>query len=175
MANVYRKKSLLVAINCLAALSIFFFGYDQGMMGGVNNAQDYLQVMGIGFVDATTQQVKITNPILQGGIVAIYYFGTLIGCLLGGWYGDRAGRIKTIGIGAGWAVLGATLQCSAQNKDWMLCGEYPRLSPSLILFYPFERHIHTLGCWQSGSNLYSASYQWNWHGHAECYRSCMGY
>lgn len=27
-------RSLLIAINCLASLSIFFFGYDQGMMGG---------------------------------------------------------------------------------------------------------------------------------------------
>lgn len=25
-------RSLLIAINCLASLSIFFFGYDQGMM-----------------------------------------------------------------------------------------------------------------------------------------------
>ncbi len=33
----FRKRKLLIAINCVAALSIFFFGYDQGMMAGVNN------------------------------------------------------------------------------------------------------------------------------------------
>ena len=32
------KRGLLFAINCLAGLSILFFGYDQGMMAGVNNA-----------------------------------------------------------------------------------------------------------------------------------------
>ncbi len=26
-------KKLLIAINCVAGLSIFFFGYDQGVMG----------------------------------------------------------------------------------------------------------------------------------------------
>lgn len=36
VANHLEKRSLLVAINSIAALSIFFFGYDQGMMGGVN-------------------------------------------------------------------------------------------------------------------------------------------
>ena len=136
VANRLRKKKLLIAINCLAALSIFFFGYDQGMMGGVNNAQDYLSVMGIGYVNEATNQVVITYPLLQGGIVCIYYFGTLIGCLIGGWYGDRAGRIKTIGIGAGWAVLGATLQCSAQNKNWMLCGKLVPSGPICRVLIP---------------------------------------
>ena len=28
-----QKRQLLIAINCVAGLSIFFFGYDQGMMG----------------------------------------------------------------------------------------------------------------------------------------------
>lgn len=52
--------------------------------------------------------------------VSIYYLGTLIGCLVGGWFGDRYGRIKTIGLGAGWAVIGATLQTSAQSATWMI-------------------------------------------------------
>lgn len=115
------KRRLLIAINFLAGLSIFFFGYDQGMMGGVNNAKDYIDTMGLGYVDDGTNAVHITNTLLQGGIVSVYYLGTLLGALLGGSVGDRVGRIKTIGLGAGWAILGATLQCSAQNKDWMLC------------------------------------------------------
>jgi hypothetical protein len=32
----FQKRSLLIAINGLAGLSIFFFGYDQGMMAGVS-------------------------------------------------------------------------------------------------------------------------------------------
>jgi hypothetical protein len=34
LVHKYQGRSLLIAINALASLSIFFFGYDQGMMGG---------------------------------------------------------------------------------------------------------------------------------------------
>lgn len=122
VADYLQKRSLLIAVNSVAALSIFFFGYDQGMMGGVNNAKDYIDLMGFGYVDSVTGDPVVTNSLLQGGIVSVYYLGTLFGCLLGGWVGDKVGRIKTIALGAAWAVLGASLQCSAQNHDWMICG-----------------------------------------------------
>ena len=52
----------------------------------------------------------------------MYYLpGTLVGALFGGWIGDRMGRIKTIFIATIWAIVGATLQCSAQNANWMFC------------------------------------------------------
>lgn len=122
VANYFEKGKLLVAINCIAALSIFFFGYDQGMMGGVNNAADYVELMGFGYIDPAGGEVVVTDSLLQGGIVSVYYLGTLFGCLLGGWVGDKVGRVKTIALGAAWAILGASLQCSAQNHDWMICG-----------------------------------------------------
>ena len=52
VAHALQKRKLLVAINCIAGLSIFFFGYDQGMMGGVNNAKDYIELMGFGHVES---------------------------------------------------------------------------------------------------------------------------
>ncbi|KAF2164806.1 hypothetical protein M409DRAFT_24711 [Zasmidium cellare ATCC 36951] len=120
VAAKLQKRSLLVAINSLAAISIFFFGYDQGLMGGVNESPDYVKTMKIGHVDAQGELV-ITNTLLQGGIVAIFYIGTLVGCLAGGSFGDRYGRISAIGLGAVWAILGAALQTAAQNHVWMLC------------------------------------------------------
>lgn len=33
VAHALEKRQLLFAINCVAALSIFFFGYDQGLEG----------------------------------------------------------------------------------------------------------------------------------------------
>ncbi|KAI0393134.1 general substrate transporter [Xylariaceae sp. FL0594] len=120
VANKFEKRSLLVAINSLAALSIFFFGYDQGVMGGVNNAKHYIDLMGFGYVDEATGDPVITDSLLQGGIVSVYYLGTLVGCLFGGWIGDRIGRIRSIAVGAAWAVFGAALQCSAMNHNWMI-------------------------------------------------------
>ncbi|KAK8022113.1 hypothetical protein PG993_012880, partial [Apiospora rasikravindrae] len=124
VANFLEKQQLLIAINCVAALSIFFFGYDQGMMGGVNNAKDYIDLMGFGHVDPITNTPIITDSLLQGGIVSVYYLGTLCGCLFGGWIGDKLGRIKTIAVGAAWAIIGATLQCSAMNHNWMICARF---------------------------------------------------
>lgn len=74
-----QKGQLLAAVNCLAGLAIFFFGkrpllscfygsllsflgymsdtyimrigYDQGMMGGVNGSQSYLEIMGLGYME----------------------------------------------------------------------------------------------------------------------------
>lgn len=120
VSHRFNGKPLLYCIGGLAAFSIFFFGYDQGLMGGVNNAKHYIDTMDIGYVDATNTP-QITNSVLQGGIVAVYYLGTLLGALAGGYLGDKIGRIHSIGIGAAWAVFGACLQCSAQNHQWMIC------------------------------------------------------
>ncbi|KAL6240257.1 hypothetical protein RBB50_012823 [Rhinocladiella similis] len=122
VANKLQKRSLLIAINAVAGLSIFFFGYDQGVMGGVNTTRNYAELMGFGHWDAEAGLVKVDKSLLQGGIVAVYYLpGTLFGAWFGGWLGDKFGRINTIGIAAIWAIIGASLQCSAQNANWMFC------------------------------------------------------
>lgn len=135
-----QKRSLLIAVNTLAGMSIFFFGmlnqfsnhfenntdryrhaagYDQGLMGGVNQSTNYIYRMGLGYLDDTGSPV-ITKTLLQGGIMAVFYLGTLVGCLAGGSFGDRYGRIGTLGLGAAWAIFGAALQSTAMNPSWML-------------------------------------------------------
>ncbi|KAI5298957.1 GTPase-activating protein [Ascosphaera pollenicola] len=125
VANHLSKRKLLVAVNCVAALSIFFFGYDQGMMSGVNNSKDYIELMELGHTvdkDGQKNSPVIDNTLRQGGIVAVYYLGTLVGALGGGWFGDKIGRTRTIAVGAAWGVFGAALQASAQNHIWMIFG-----------------------------------------------------
>ncbi|KAJ5982890.1 hypothetical protein N7481_004989 [Penicillium waksmanii] len=120
--NKLYKESLINGICLIAGISIFFFGYDQGLMGGINTNRDYAELMGFGHFDAQQNNVIVTKPLLQGSIVAVYYLpGTLCGCFLGGWMGDQYGRISTIGMGTIWSVVGACLQCSAQNANWMYC------------------------------------------------------
>lgn len=121
-----RGKKLRIAVNAVCCLSIFFFGYDQGMMSGVNNTPDYVETMKIGHkippkTEGGSWTVEITHPTKEGGIVAIYYLGTLIGAFLGGWIGDVVGRVNCVRAGCAWVIVGAALQASAQNAEWMLC------------------------------------------------------
>ena len=64
------KRSLLIAINCVAGLSIFFFGYDQGVMGGVVTTRHYAETMGFGYWSQSGGEVIVTKPLLKGGIVS---------------------------------------------------------------------------------------------------------
>jgi MFS family permease len=89
-------------------------------MGGVNTAYDYYTIMGFGH-KGPDGGVVVDDTLLQGGIISVYYLGTLVGCLIGGSIGDRYGRIKTIFLGAAVGVVGASLQCSAMNAEWMIC------------------------------------------------------
>ena len=88
--------------------------------------------MGFGHVNADGNPV-VTNSLLQGGIVSAYYVGTLVGALFGGWIGEKIGRIKSIAIGAAWAIVGASLQCSAQNHNWMICARVSGTIPSQLV------------------------------------------
>lgn len=116
-----KKRSLLIAINCVAALAVFFFGYDQGLMGSVNVSVDYaVNTMKFGHLE-DENTVIVDDSLFQGGITSVYYLGTLLGCLLGGWIGEKVGRIKVIALGSIWGVFGASLQTSAQNANWMIC------------------------------------------------------
>lgn len=89
-------------------------------MGGVNDSKNYIDLMKFGYVD-DTRTVVVTDTLLQGGIMSVYYLGTFIGCLMAGSIGDRFGRIITIAIGAAWGIVGASLQCSSMNSNWMIC------------------------------------------------------
>lgn len=120
LENKVRGKRLTHCVVALSALAIFFFGYDQGMMAGVNTSPDYVDKMKYGFYDENGD-VTVTNSTKQGGIVAVYYFGTLVGCVFGGLHSDSQGRIKAIALGALIAIFGAALQCSAEQAAWM-CG-----------------------------------------------------
>jgi len=44
---------------------------------------------------------------------------TVSGSILVGRYADKIGRLKTVEIGCLWGIIGAVLQCSAQNLTWM--------------------------------------------------------
>ncbi|EHA25618.1 hypothetical protein ASPNIDRAFT_43964 [Aspergillus niger ATCC 1015] len=97
-ATFWRRLSprqLNVMIQTLSLVCIFFEGYDQGVMGGVNSSPRYVTEVGIGEPDGT-----VTDTTHQGGIVSIYYLGCIFGCFGGGWLADRLGRINGLLVGS---------------------------------------------------------------------------
>ncbi|CAD0109655.1 unnamed protein product [Aureobasidium uvarum] len=106
---------LNIAIQTFALISIFFEGYDQGVMGGVNASPNYVSEVKIGQPDGT-----VTNTTKQGGIVSIYYLGAIVGCFVGGWAADRIGRINGLFFAAIFALVGGALQAATQSADFIL-------------------------------------------------------
>lgn len=107
---------LNIAIQTFSLVSIFFEGYDQGVMGGVNASPRYVEEVGIGLPDGT-----VTDTTHQGGIVSVYYLGAIFGCFAGGWLADRIGRINGLLWGSLFALVGGALQAAAQNSNFMIC------------------------------------------------------
>lgn len=70
VANSLYKGALLNTVCLVAGVSIFFFGYDQGLMGGVNTNRHYAESMGFGHWDEEQQLVVVDHALLQGGIVS---------------------------------------------------------------------------------------------------------
>ncbi|KAK1778581.1 general substrate transporter [Copromyces sp. CBS 386.78] len=106
---------LNIAIQTFSLISIFFEGYDQGVMGGVNASPRYVTEVGIGLPDGT-----VTGEVHQGGIVSVYYVGCIFGCFAGGWLADRIGRINGLFIGACLSLIGGALQAATQSSDFMI-------------------------------------------------------
>ncbi|GAC94853.1 sugar transporter [Pseudozyma hubeiensis SY62] len=126
LLNPYNEKRVLNlsafqmkwAVQIVAGVAILFFGYDQGVMSSVNESKDYLRLMGT--ASGVNGKQTERDSAAVGGIVAIYYLGTLIGGMLAGYMADSAGRMRTIMFGSFWILLGASLQASAQNIAWMM-------------------------------------------------------
>ncbi|KAK0934427.1 hypothetical protein LTR29_014018 [Friedmanniomyces endolithicus] len=110
-------KYAVAAVCLVGGLGIFFEGYDQGVMSGVNIAPSYVELMDLGEPGSGIA----TKSGKEGGIVAVYYLGTIIGALAGGALSDRIGRNYAVVCAGFFGLLGQSLQAAAQNAVWMIC------------------------------------------------------
>ena len=83
-------------------------------MGFVNSVPGYIDTVGIGSDGVVSKTTK------QGGLVAIYYFGAMFGCFIGGRFGDKYGRKKAVIIGSVFTLIGAALQAGSQSSNMTL-------------------------------------------------------
>ncbi|KIW35748.1 uncharacterized protein PV06_11913 [Exophiala oligosperma] len=100
---------LTFMVSLFISFGYFFEGYNQGNMGFVNTAPSYQRLMGV------DNKLGVLDPTKEGGIVAIYYIGGIIGGFWGGQVADKYGRIKAMIVGCLWTVVGGSLMTAAQN------------------------------------------------------------
>jgi MFS family permease len=86
------------------------FGFDISSMSGVIGTAAY------------TNYFNHPKDSVQGGIVASMSFGSLLGALSSSFLADRVSRRTAIQIGAFIFIVGAILQCSAQNIGHLIVG-----------------------------------------------------
>ncbi|OOQ83646.1 putative mfs monosaccharide protein [Penicillium brasilianum] len=108
-------KLLLLILNIFTGMALIVEGYNQGVMGGVSGTSDFIQVTQIG------SDGVITNATKQGGIVSVYYFGSMVGCFIAGWFGDKYGRKKGVWLGALFGMIGGSLMAASQNANMFIC------------------------------------------------------
>uniref|UniRef100_A0A060TB35 ARAD1B12496p n=1 Tax=Blastobotrys adeninivorans TaxID=409370 RepID=A0A060TB35_BLAAD len=76
------------------------------------------------FVDDDDYRSYFHNPssIAQGGITASMAGGSFLGSLVAGFISDKLGRRPTIQISSIIWIIGAAIQCSAQNQGQLIAG-----------------------------------------------------
>ncbi|KAF2122412.1 general substrate transporter [Lophiotrema nucula] len=100
-----------IALAVFAGTGAFLFGYDSGVMTDVIQSPHFLA-----FFNTNPE-----TPII-GAINSTFSGGAVFGSLMGGLTMDRFGRRWTVLIGACINLLGACLQCGAQNLAMILVG-----------------------------------------------------
>ncbi|EXM26066.1 hypothetical protein V3481_014130 [Fusarium oxysporum f. sp. vasinfectum] len=112
-------QQLLRLVTTASAVAISYEGISQGVMGAVTVAPEFGRRMGY-----TNDKDEVVKPMLQGGIAAVYYCGSLFAAFWAGSFSDNYGRIKGMWMACFWCMAGVILQASAVNLAHMLCARF---------------------------------------------------
>ncbi|TVY65741.1 Sugar transporter STL1 [Lachnellula suecica] len=98
-----RRLGLLVST--ISTTGFLLFGYDQGVMSGIINADPF---------NAYFPQTK-DNSVYQGFVTAIYEIGCLLGAIFILTFGDRTGRRRAMMLGGFIMIIGVMIQVTAMK------------------------------------------------------------
>ncbi|OAA56308.1 General substrate transporter [Niveomyces insectorum RCEF 264] len=103
-------KSLMRAISAAGTVGFLLFGYDQGVLSGINTSKDFLD------------QFNDPSDSLLGTISAIYEIGCFCGAVSVFIVGERLGRRRCLYVGAALMAIGAILQATSFQVAQMIVG-----------------------------------------------------
>ncbi|KAK0306050.1 hypothetical protein LTR01_006398 [Friedmanniomyces endolithicus] len=111
MRSCYPRGRPLQAAIYAACLSAFlFFGYDQGVFGGILQNPHWLATF------------NYPTPVITGITVSSYCLGALTGCITTFFIGDLLGRRRMIWLSMTFIIVGASLQASAYSLPHLIVG-----------------------------------------------------
>ncbi|CAM1500395.1 Fc.00g095570.m01.CDS01 [Cosmosporella sp. VM-42] len=106
----YQGSTLMRAISITGSVGFLLFGYDQGVLGGINTSEDFLGQFG-----------NPSNSLL-GTINAIYEIGCFAGAISVFVIGEKLGRRRCLFVGAILMAIGAIIQAASFGVPEMTVG-----------------------------------------------------
>ncbi|KAH8811088.1 general substrate transporter [Xylogone sp. PMI_703] len=100
---------LIAAITAASGMGFILFGFDNGVLGGILSAPDFVQQFNL-------------SPTMQGTVTALFELGCAIGCIASSFSGDRFGRLAFIHVGSVGICIGAALQAASFQVAQMIVG-----------------------------------------------------
>ncbi|KAL4915031.1 hypothetical protein BDW62DRAFT_189354 [Aspergillus aurantiobrunneus] len=114
-------KPLQLFITFTAIMGFSLFGYNQGMMSGIINGDQFVVEFPVLYLadDAPDPVYRHIN-VLRGGVTSCYEIGCFFGALFSMFYGEAIGRTRIIVAGASILIIGAVLSTSSFGAHWGL-------------------------------------------------------
>lgn len=114
-----RGKALRVSITFTAVMGFSLFGYNQGMMAGLIDGEEFTNSFPILKIppDASPATVHYVN-VIRGAVTACYEIGCFFGALFSMFFGQYLGRTRVIFSGASILTIGAVITAAAFGDKW---------------------------------------------------------
>ncbi|KAJ6049191.1 hypothetical protein N7499_003972 [Penicillium canescens] len=112
-------RSLRLSITFTAVMGFALFGYNQGMMAGLLNGDEFVNSFPILKMPepATAAQEHYIN-VIRGAVTSCYELGCFFGALFSMFFGERLGRTRLIFTGANVLTIGALLTTVCFTGKW---------------------------------------------------------
>ncbi|KAE8379054.1 general substrate transporter [Aspergillus bertholletiae] len=112
-------RPLRLSITMAAVMGFALFGYNQGMMAGLLNGDEFVNSFPIlKMPDDPTASQKHYIDVIRGAVTSCYELGCFFGALFSMFFGDRLGRTRLIGMGASVLIIGALLTTLCFTGKW---------------------------------------------------------
>ncbi|KAB8234188.1 sugar transporter-like protein [Aspergillus alliaceus] len=112
-------RSLRVSITLAAVVGFSLFGYNQGMMAGLLNGDEFVNSFPIlKMPENPTASEKHYIDVIRGAVTSCYELGCFFGALFSMFFGNGLGRTRLIFMGASILIIGALLTTVCFTGKW---------------------------------------------------------